>query len=90
MIARNKYIVEYTDRAPMTVYADKISITEDGSNVIFYQLRKTAAIDDNGIRICVEALTVVMILRGSFSCVYSASANDSPHYAESGSVELIN
>ena len=90
MLSRNKYVVEYTNGKELEVYADKISITEPGQ-IIFYQLRKTAAIDEDGKRVSGELMTVVMILQSTvFNRVYSAPASGLPHYTEAGAVELIN
>lgn len=98
MTARNKYVVTHSLAAIQTnftkdrtreVYSDQVTMTPQG-DVVFYQVRDSALVNDKGVRNMEKDMAIVLVLKGSmFDSIHLvAPAGDGEAYKEAGTIQL--
>lgn len=89
MTARNKYIVDVNDGDQLEIYADQFALTPNG-DAVFHQVRKSALVNDKGVRNMEDDMTPVLMVKASrikqvHLLVHSGAV---PAYTDPGAIQL--
>lgn len=89
MTARNKYVVEFNDDKPIDVYADQFALTPNG-DAVFHQVRKSALVNDKGVRNMEDDMTPVLMVKASRIKQIQLIAHGAtvPAYEDPGAIQL--